>query len=58
VSRTLGRDEVSDAAFEHLGGHGDGFREGWVRMDGQANILGIRAYLDRQRGTSTAYRAR
>jgi hypothetical protein len=33
----LGQVQVRDAALERLGGHADRFREGRMRMDGQAD---------------------
>ncbi len=41
--------EVGDRALECFGGHADRFGEGRVRVDGQADILGVRAHLDGER---------
>jgi hypothetical protein len=42
--------EISNRALEGLGCHADGLGERRVRVDGEANILGVGAHLDRQRG--------
>ena len=44
-----GHVEVGDRALECLRGHADGFGECRVRMDRQADILGIGAEFDGQR---------
>lgn len=43
----LGQVEIGDGAFERLGRHPDRLRERRVRMDGQADVGGVGAHLDR-----------
>ncbi len=45
----LRRAEIGDGVFEHLGGKRNCLQQCRVRMHGQADVLGIRPHLDRQR---------
>ena len=45
----LRRVEVGDRALGHLGGEADRLGEGRVRVDREAEVLGVGAHLDRQR---------
>ena len=44
----LGHVEVGDGALEGLGRHADRLGQGRVRVDGQTDVFGVRAHLDRQ----------
>ena len=41
--------EIGQCARERLRRHGEGLRQRRMRMDGQADVLGVAAHLDRQR---------
>src|SRR5690242_21450026 len=45
--RALGHVEVGDRALGRLGGEADRLRQGRMRMDGEADVLGVRAHLER-----------
>src|SRR5690349_2764423 len=40
--------QIRDRPFEHFRRHADGFGEGRVRVDGEADVGGLRAHLDRE----------
>jgi hypothetical protein len=44
----LGRDEIGDGPLEHLGRHGDRLRQRGMRVNGEADVMGIGAHLDRE----------
>ena len=45
----LGHVQIGNRSLESLGGHADGLGERRVGMDGQADVLSIRAHLDSER---------
>lgn len=46
----LRRQQVGDGAFSHFGGEADGFREGGVGVDGEADVFRCGAHFDGEDG--------
>src|SRR3954453_23259979 len=47
LGRALRHVEIGDRALGRLGGEADRLRQGRMRMDGEADVLGVGAHLER-----------